>query len=83
MSNLIQFKISEGGSLTTIYSDQFASLYAEVGSLSVSRASHVEPDGHGQWIADMAPVGGPMLGPFALRQTALDAEVAWLNDNIF
>ena len=26
----------------------------------------------------MSPVDGPVLGPFALRQDALDAEVAWL-----
>lgn len=59
-------------------------LYAEVldltvfGPLSIRRASHVEPDVAGQWRADLSPVGGPMLGPFARRSDALSAEHDWL-----
>lgn len=34
-----------------------------------------------KWWADMAPVGGPVLGPFDGRQQALDEEVAWLRAN--
>lgn len=44
----------------------------------VCRASHVEPSGRMEWVADMAPVGGPVLGPFDLRSAALAAERAWL-----
>ena len=36
-----------------------------LGQLSIRRASHVEPDAGGRWWADLAPVGGPRLGPFA------------------
>ena len=43
------------------------------------RASHVEPDAAGQWSADLAPVGGPKLGPFDTRADALAAEIVWLN----
>ena len=32
----------------------------------------------GDWFADLAPVGGPRLGPYHLRGEALAAEVAWL-----
>jgi len=32
------------------------------------------------WAADLAPVGGPVLGPFARRADALAAEVAWLKE---
>lgn len=59
-------------------------LYTEVidlsslGPLSIRRASHVEPNEVGQWWADLAPVGGPRLGPFAFRSEALDAEQTWL-----
>ena len=37
----------------------------------------------GPWQADLAPSGGPVLGPFRNRQNAIDAEVAWLNEHIF
>jgi hypothetical protein len=59
-------------------------LYAEaidlssLGKLAVRRGSHVEPDGQGQWTADLSPVSGPVLGPFVLRSEALAAELAWL-----
>jgi hypothetical protein len=52
-----------------------------LGSLSIQRGSHVEPDAQGQWLADMAPVDGPVLGPFPLRSDALAAERAWLERN--
>src|ERR1700676_4266953 len=59
-------------------------LYAEAidlstfGSLSIRRASHVEPDDDGTWNADLSPVAGPKLGPFLMRSQALDAERTWL-----
>jgi hypothetical protein len=54
---------------------------AVLGALSIARASHVEPDAAGRWFSDLAPVGGPALGPFALRSEALAAERAWLEEN--
>jgi hypothetical protein len=44
----------------------------------IKRASHVEPDEEGGWIADLAPVAGPRLGPFRRRSDALAAEQVWL-----
>ena len=41
---------------------------------SITRASHVEPDAEGRWLADLTPVAGPVLGPFDLRSEALAAE---------
>lgn len=55
---------------------------ASLGAVSIRRASHVEPDESGQWWADLGPVGGPRLGPFALRSAALDAERLWLEDHL-
>jgi hypothetical protein len=52
-----------------------------LGPLSIRRASHVEPDDQGRWIADLSPVDGPQLGPFEHRSAALTAEVAWLQLN--
>lgn len=40
-----------------------------------------EPAWSGLWWADMLPSGGPVLGPYADRDTALEAELAWLHDN--
>lgn len=52
-----------------------------LGQLCIRRASHVEPDEQGRWIADLTPVHGPMLGPFAQRSEALAAEVDWLREH--
>jgi hypothetical protein len=49
-----------------------------LGDVAIQRASHVEPDEHGRWWADLAPVGGPKLGPFGRRSDALAAEMRWL-----
>lgn len=52
-----------------------------LGPLSIRRASHVEPDVDGHWLADLSPVDGPVLGPFDSRSAALDAEQQWLVAN--
>ena len=50
-----------------------------LGEPTVTRGSHVEPDARGRWRADLSPVGGPLLGPFARRSDALAAEARWLD----
>ena len=52
-----------------------------LGTLAIQRASHVEPATDGRWQADLSPVAGPVLGPFANRSQALSAEQAWLAAN--
>jgi hypothetical protein len=54
---------------------------AALGTLSVIRASHVEPDAVSQWWADLTPVSGPRLGPYLRRSQALEAERAWLQQH--
>jgi hypothetical protein len=54
---------------------------AAFGPLRISRASHLDPTGEGRWMADLAPAGGPLLGPFQRRSEALAAEVAWLEQH--
>lgn len=66
------------GRVKFIYDDTVADVAKEVGPLTIKRASHVEPDERGDWWADMEPVGGPQLGPFATREKALSAERLWL-----
>jgi len=69
--------------VSAIYDDEISDLLQNLGSVKIQRASHVEPTEDGQWQADLSPVDGPVLGPFLLRKDALDAEVAWLMENIF
>jgi len=66
------------GSARFLYDDDLAAVAAMVGGLTVRRASHVEPTADGRWTADMAPVLGPVLGPYDTRKEALDAERQWL-----
>jgi hypothetical protein len=72
--------ISSGGEVRCIYGEAIP--LQELGALSIQRASHVEPNASGQWIADLSPVSGPVLGPFTLRSEALAAEVAWLEQHL-
>jgi hypothetical protein len=50
-----------------------------LGSVTIRRASRVEPDESGCWWAELSPVCGPLLGPFAQKSAALAAESAWLD----
>lgn len=71
---LLRFDAS--GDATAIYDEAIE--LDELGEVRIERASHVEPTSDAEWTADMAPVGGPVLGPFARRSEALAAEVSWL-----
>jgi hypothetical protein len=72
----MQLVIDPWGNVRCVYGEALD--LACLGQLSLRRASHVDPDDRGQWWADLAPVGGPRLGPFPWRSQALVAEVAWL-----
>ena len=73
--------VKRDGTIQFVYDDRLRGLLKQ-GEAKVTRASSVEPDEKNQWCADLAPVGGPKLGPFAERQAALDAEVRWLNEHV-
>ena len=75
----MQLRIDPGGASVCIYGEAID--LALLGTLTIRRASQVEPDEQGRWWADLSPVGGPRLGPFRLRTQALDAEQAWLNQH--
>ena len=68
--------VTDTGEVRCIYSDSIP--LSDLGKLSITRASHVEPNSVGQWMADLSPVDGPLLGPFEFRTDALAAEVDWL-----
>lgn len=71
--------IDTDGDVRCIYAETIE--LRQIGSPHITRASHVEPDANGRWIADLTPVSGPLLGPFDNRTDALSAEVLWLRDN--
>lgn len=75
----MELLIDSGGEVRCLY-DETIDLH-QIGSLTISRGSHVEPTSDGQWMVDLSPVNGPLLGPFPARSTALAAEVAWLNEH--
>ncbi len=51
--------IDRQGRVVCVYSEAID--LHQFDSLSIRRASHVEPDETGQWWADLAPLGGPRL----------------------
>lgn len=59
-----------------VYGETFP--LGSLGEVSIQRASSVEPISGGTWTADLGTVGGPVLGPFPNRSTAIQAEMEWL-----
>jgi hypothetical protein len=72
----MQLVIEPDGAVRCIYSEEI-NLMA-LGSPTITRASHVEPDQHGRWLVDLSRVNGPVLGPYTRRSEALAAEQVWL-----
>jgi len=72
----MQLVIDRHGQVQCLYGEAID--LSALGSLAIRRASHVEPRADGSWQADLAPVGGPTLGPFSRRSDALAAEQQWL-----
>jgi hypothetical protein len=72
----MELVVSVDGMARCIYGEELA--LHTLGRLTITRASHVEPDADGSWWADMGPVAGPVLGPYSSRSDALLAERNWL-----
>ena len=77
MSGTMQLVVKTDGSVRCVYAEELD--LSALGPLTITRASHVEPDSSGQWVADLSPIGGPVLGPFGRRSQSLHAEQDWLN----
>lgn len=71
--------IESSGTVRCVFGEEID--LGELGQLSIRRGSHVEPTPDGQWTADLAPVYGPLLGPYPTRTAAFTAEVTWLQEN--
>ena len=75
----MELRIDPGGTIRCVYDEALP--LADLGAVSITRASHVEPTSDGQWTADLTPVAGPVLGPFRQRSEALAAEHDWLDQH--
>ena len=75
----MELVIQPDGAVRCIYGE--AINLRALGCPVIARGSHVEPDQHGRWFADMSPVDGPRLGPFDRRSQALEAESRWLEEH--
>ena len=78
--------IEADGTIRFVYSDALAEVFSDE-SLHTMRASHVEPAPTGGWLADMSPVGGPVLFHhddvgFATRAEALAAERTYIAQHL-
>ena len=75
----MQLIVEPHGTLRCIYGEEID--LGALGSMTIERASHVEPDNQGRWFADLSPMTGPAIGPFDKRTLALEAELGWLEAN--
>jgi hypothetical protein len=75
----MEFVITPAGVVRCVYGEELD--LRALGRPAIRRGSHVEPTADGHWTADLAPVGGPLLGPFEQRCSALEAEIAWLGEH--
>jgi len=72
----MELLIEANGNIRCVYGETIP--LDQLGLLEIRRGSHVEPNTSGQWMADLSPVNGPVLGPFETRSAALAAEIEWL-----
>lgn len=70
-------EIDDRGRLAFLWDDRLVA-FRDLGELRIDRASYVEPTPEGYWMADLAPLGGPRLGPFSLHGAAIEAEREWI-----
>jgi hypothetical protein len=75
----MQLVVQSGGTVHCLYGEELD--LPQLGRLAIRRGSQVEPTSDGQWTADLAPVRGPVLGPFLCRTDALTAERQWLEQH--
>ena len=74
--------ITDTGGFKFIHADALRPLM-DLGTTTTRRASHVEPAPNGtDWMADLSPVDGPVLGPFTTRAAALAAERRWIESYV-
>ena len=62
----------------------FSDELIKYGTSNIERRSHINPkvtENGVKFFVDLAPSGGPELGPFETREIAIEAEIEWINNN--
>ena len=72
----MELVVENTGAVRCVYAESVD--LRSLGHVNIRRGSHVEPTSDGKWTADLSPVGGPILGPYESRSSAIEAELAWL-----
>lgn len=72
--------ISPDGTLRFVWDDKLQIL-TDLGQCNSVRVSDVESIGS-RWYADLRRIGGPRLGPFALRSDAIRSEVQYIEGRL-
>jgi len=79
---VVVIDFSPTGRVTAIYDDELLDVLAGLGELRRPRASDINEDATGMFVADLSRVGGPILPGTQLKRDAERAEVAWLTRNV-
>ncbi len=82
MSQEFQIAVSDNGELQFVYSDMLYATLKDLGDTKIQRASHVEPLDGENWYATLLDGSKTVLGPFTQRQSALQAEIEYLQERI-
>jgi hypothetical protein len=77
---MMELFIAATGQVRCLYGEELD--LGSLGSPTICRVSHLEPTECGRWTADLSPIGGPILGPFAQRSQALVAEARWIEAHL-
>ncbi len=77
---LHSINIAPDGTVRFIYDDTLRPIL-EGGVSTIQRASFLIQQTDGQWLANLEPVNGPILGPFPSRELAIEGERDWINTN--
>lgn len=77
---LHSINIAPDGTVRFIYDDTLKPVL-EAGVSTIQRASFLIQQTDGQWLANLEPVNGPILGPFPTRELAIEGEQDWINTN--
>ena len=79
---VVVIDIDETGKVTAIYDDEINDVLSSLGKLRRPRASSIDEDAEtGLFVADLSPVGGPVLDGEVLKHDAERAEVSWITRN--